>query len=118
MFPLARVVAALVCLLAPLAAVAQEQAPPALRLDGTYPGGVRYSVTEAWGAFDLTLTNASDQDRQARALLFYEGHEDLQYGRDVWVPARSTLNTWMLAGPVPPQSQGNRVSRSFRVLLA
>lgn len=103
----------LACLLAPLSAVAQ-QAPQPLRLDGLTLGGVRSSVTEAWGAFDLTLTNSSDQDRQARVLFFYEGNEDLQFGRDVWVPARSSLQSWMLAGPVPSRSKGGTISRSIR----
>src|SRR5207237_876312 len=91
-----------VALLCCPAAPAQSVEPPPLRLDGVVPSGVRASATESWGAFTFNLTNSSDTDRQARVLLSYVGAPDVQYGRDVWVPARSTLATWMLVGPVPP----------------
>src|SRR5205807_286198 len=71
-------------------ASAQDREPPALRLAGLVPGGVRNSLTESWGTFDFSLTNLTNTDRQSRVLLFYEGQPDVQYGRDVWVPARST----------------------------
>jgi hypothetical protein len=67
------------------------------------PGGVRVSVTDNWGIFNFDLTNLSDQDRHARALMYYQGQPDEQpeeqFGRDVWVPARSTITTWMRVGP-------------------
>jgi hypothetical protein len=48
-------------------------------------------------------------------LVFYEGQEDVQYGRDVWVPAHSTLSTWMLVGPA---ARGERFTyRDMRALL-
>lgn len=80
-------------------APAQDREPTTLRLGGVAPGGVRNYVTTNWGTFDLNLTNLTDTDRQARVLVFYAGRPDQQYGRDVWVPARSTLSTWMLVGP-------------------
>jgi hypothetical protein len=82
---------------------AQQAPPPATRLEGVLPGGGRTSVTESWGTFDLRLSNWSDTDRLARVVVFYDGQTDKQYGRDVWVPARSTLLTWMLVGPAAPQ---------------
>src|SRR4051812_45037977 len=115
MLPCARIVALLACLFVLSAAVAQEPPPQDLRLDGLSPGGARGSVSGAGGPFDLTLTHLSDRDRQARGPSFYEGHEDLQYGRAVWVPARSTLNSWLLGGPAPPQSAAT--SRTIRLLL-
>ena len=27
---------------------------------------------------------------------------EVQYGRDVWIPARSSMSSWLLAGPIPP----------------
>jgi hypothetical protein len=79
------------------------------------PGGVHIFVTDSWGTFDFAITNAGDTDRQARVVVFYEGRADVQYGRDVWVPAHSTLSTWMLVGP-PPERNGSR-SRELEILL-
>jgi hypothetical protein len=90
-------------ILARAEARAQDHPPP-LRLSGVVPGGVRASATEARGTFDFTLDNFADTDRRARVLLFYTGRPDVQYGRDVWVPAHSSLSTWMLAGPAPEQN--------------
>ena len=94
-------------------APAAAQGPPPLRLDGLMSGGARASVTEAWGTFNFSVTNLSDQDRRARVLLSYEGGPDApqdrtQYGRDVWVPARSTLSSWLLAGPAPARRATTR----------
>jgi hypothetical protein len=60
-------------------------------------------VTEGWGTLDFELTNWDNSDRQARVLIFYEGRPDVRYGRDVWVPAHSTIATWMLVGPAADQ---------------
>ncbi len=91
------------------AASAQEQQAQALRLDRLVPGGARSTATESWGAYDVDLTNRTDTDRLARVLFSYDGQPDVQYGRDVWVPAESALKTWMLAGPAPPQRhEGHR----------
>jgi hypothetical protein len=92
---------------------AQEQPP--LRLDGLYPGGARNSATESWGTFGFSLTNLSDTDRQARVLVFYTGQPDVQYGRDILVPARATLSSWLLVGPAPAQSQAD--GREIQSLL-
>jgi hypothetical protein len=45
------------------------------------------------------LTNSGDTDRRARVFVAHKNQLDLRYGRDVWVPAHSTLKTWMLVGP-------------------
>ncbi len=94
---------------------AQDRQPPPLRLSGVQPGGVRTSATESWGTFDFSLDNLSDSDRQARVLVFYEGRPDVQYGRDVWLPARSSLSTWMLVGPAPAQAPSG--AREIDILL-
>jgi hypothetical protein len=72
-------------------------------------------VTEGWGTLDFELTNWDNADRQARVLVFYEGQPDVQYGRDVWVPARSTLATWMLVGPAAAQQPSSM--RKIQMLL-
>lgn len=93
------------CLALAAAAPAQDRENPVLRVDGLIPGALRTSVTESWGTFDLRVTNFSDRDRLARVLMFYADRPDVQYGRDVWVPAKSSLVTWLLAGPIAPDEE-------------
>jgi hypothetical protein len=102
------------CLLAS-PSVAQQPDPPPLRLEGVVPGGVRSSVTESWGTLDFDLTNLSDADRVGRVFVFDGAHPDVQYGRDVWVPAHSTMASWMLAGPAAPQASS--LGREVQTLL-
>jgi hypothetical protein len=106
-----RVLAPWVCLSAALglwgfrcpAAPAQDREAPPISLTRLLPGGARRTATESWGTFEVGLANRSGEDRQARILVFYEGQPDVQYGRDVWLPAHSTLSTWLLVGPAPKQ---------------
>jgi hypothetical protein len=95
--------------------VAARADDPPLRVEGVVPFGVRNTATESWGVFECLLTNFTDRDRLARVLVFYEGQPDEQYGRDVWVPARATLSTWLLMGPAPAQRFPN--AREIQVLL-
>jgi hypothetical protein len=82
--------------------------PRTLRLDEFQAGGVRQTVTDSWGICQFGVTNLSDQDRHGRMLMFYKGRPEVQYGRDVWVPAQSRIKSWMLVGPPsvehPPDS--------------
>jgi hypothetical protein len=98
-------------------ATAQERKPPPLRIGGVNPAGVRLSATDTFGAWEFDVTNLTDQDRQARVFTFFAGRPDIQYGRDVWVPPRSTLSSWMLVGPAEAQAKGPSNSREIQVLL-
>ncbi|MCI0681440.1 MAG: hypothetical protein L0Y71_04985 [Gemmataceae bacterium] len=80
---------------------AQEGEPPTLRLAGMTPGGVSAIATASWQTYDFELTNLTDVDRHARVLMYFPERRDVQYGRDVWVPARATLKSWLLVGPAP-----------------
>jgi hypothetical protein len=95
------------------AARAADGEPP-LQLSGVMPGGLRLFATDSWATFDFNLTNRADRDRHARVVVFYQGRPDVQYGRDVWVPARSTLATRMLVGPPPEHKE---ISCEVEVLL-
>lgn len=95
--------------------VAKAQDRRTLRLDAFAAGGARSSVTEAWGTFEFAVTNFDDRDRTVRVLFFYDGQPDIQYGREVVVPARSRLATWLLGGPAP--AQGRAHARSVQMLL-
>jgi hypothetical protein len=79
------------------------------------PGGARLTATESWGGYDFTITNLSDTDRLARVLMYFAGRSDVQYGRDLWVPAHSTLSSWLLVGPAPSQPSAN--GREIKMLL-
>lgn len=94
---------------------AQDREPTTLRLGGVMPAGVRSTTTESWTRFEFTVTNLTDTDRQARVLAFYEGQPDVQYGRDVWVPAHATLASWFLVGPAEAQAPG--MARQMQMLL-
>lgn len=111
--------AALCCLLAAaaLAAAARGQAPEPspLRLGGVVPTGARTSATESWGSYGFELTNFGDTDRQARVLVFFPERPDVQYGRDVWVPAHARLSDWLLAGPATAQRSSG--ARDLRLLF-
>lgn len=89
------------------AAPAQERAVAPLRLGGVVPGSLRTSATESWGLYDFNLTNLSDEDQSARVLAFFPQRPDVQYGRDVWIPAHSALSSWMLLGPAAPSQSEN-----------
>lgn len=65
------------------------------------PGGTSILATSNWQPYDFNLTNLTDIDRQARVFMYFPDRPDVQYGRDVWVPAQSTVNSWLLAGPAP-----------------
>jgi hypothetical protein len=99
-------------LFAGAAPAADDEAAP-LRLGIDMSRGLRIYATESWGTIDLTLTNLSDTDRQARVVVFYQGRPDVEYGRDVWVPARSTVSTWMLVGPAVVEAPGSMVEIEF-----
>lgn len=82
----------------PAAAQVPDAAP---RLEGLSPAGARSHLTDAWGALGFALSNATDEDREARVLTYYAGTPGRQYGRDVWVPAKANLRTWFGVGPPP-----------------
>src|SRR5262245_8016716 len=84
----------------------QPKEPPPLRLQGFLPAGVRGTATESWGAYDFSVSNKTGTDRAGRVFAFLKGRADVQYGRDVWVPANATLSSWMLVGPAFEPEQG------------
>src|SRR5262249_50064649 len=80
-------------------AAAQEADHPPLRLGSVVPGGVRASATESWGLYECEVTNPTDQDRKGRVYLFYPTQPEVQFGREMWLPAHATISSWILAGP-------------------
>ncbi|MFO0847511.1 MAG: hypothetical protein U0871_02965 [Gemmataceae bacterium] len=101
-----------------LAAAAHGQGgdPASLRLDGLNPTGGANAVTESWGTLGFSLENRSLTDRTGRLLVFYPEQPDVQYGRDVWLPAGARRASWLPIGPAPAQS--STASREVKFLLA
>ena len=98
------------------AAPGQDRAPATLSVQGGLPVGGRSSVTEANGVVEVVVTNTTGEDRDARVAIFYALQPDIQYARDVWVPARSALTTWVPVGPAPPGPSAS-TSRELKFLL-
>ncbi len=86
-----------------------------LILQGPSPAGARATVTEAWGTVQFTVLNPNATGRDARVAVFYAEAPDVQYSRDVWVPGRSNLTSWLTVGPAP--SQLGEFGREFRSVL-
>lgn len=97
------------------AAAAQERPEPALAVGDLLGGGARATVTESWGKLDFTVSNQSASERRARVLAFYANQPDVQYGRDLWVPAHAAIHSWLPLGPAPAQDR--TTSRELRLLL-
>src|SRR5262249_5787595 len=79
-------------------------------------GGVHTYVPGKWGILQVQVTNPLDQPHEFLSSTYFVGEPTLQYGRRVWVPARSRLNTWQ---PVLlPQSLSDKTgSVEFRSLV-
>ena len=91
-------------------APAQEEP---LRLEGLLPFGGRNTVTEGHGTLQFTIENRGDAAREARVIAFYRDRRDVQFGRDVWVPARSLITTWLPIGPAPDHPSDLRRDISY-----
>src|SRR5262249_18091176 len=106
--------ALVVALLAAVAVRGQDDTEP-LRLQGVFPAGLRTSVTESRGTFHFTVTNPNSAPREARVVVLFPSRPDVQYARDVWVPGRASLSTWLPVGPAPEQPM--TTGREIQVLL-
>ena len=82
---------------------AQEGNPSLLRMSGLRPVGPRTTVTEGWSTLQFDLRNLDAKGRDARVSVFYPERPDVQFARDVWVPAHASLTTWITVGPAPKQ---------------
>jgi hypothetical protein len=91
--------AVMVLLSAGSIATAQSTSEVPLKLGEVGPGGLSTTASECWNVIGSEVTNPTDTDRVARVYFFYPGQTEVQFGREVWVPAHSTMKTWLLAGP-------------------
>jgi hypothetical protein len=73
-----------------------------LYLAGLMLNGVHNHFGENWVTIEASVSNPNRMGREARVAVFYAGHDDMQYARDIWIPPRASVSTWILVGPAPP----------------
>jgi hypothetical protein len=61
------------------------------------------------------VINLNPAGRDARVAVYYPERPDVQYARDVWVPGRASLTTWLTVGPAPKQR--SELGRELRTIL-
>ena len=78
--------------------------------------GTNAYVSGKWGVLRLNLTNPTSQPVEVLAATYFEDEPTLQYGRRVWMPAMSRLETWH---PIllPASSAVGRQRFDFRTLI-
>src|SRR5262249_33037868 len=57
-------------------------------------GGVNVYVPGKWGLLNLEVVNPLPEPHELLSTTYFEGQPTLQFGRRIWVPARSRLRTW------------------------
>ena len=80
------------------------------------PAGTNAYVSGKWGVVRLNLTNPTPQPVEILAATYFEDEPSLQYGRRVWIPAMSRLET---SHPIlmPATSAAGRQRFDFRTLI-
>jgi hypothetical protein len=83
-------------------AMGQDEPEP-LRFEGLYAAGARASLTEAWGTLQFSVENRASAAKLVRVVVFYPNRPELQFAREIWVPARARRTSWLSVGPAPEQ---------------
>jgi hypothetical protein len=74
------------------------------------PGGLYVYAPERWGMINIDVVNPHDEPRNIFCATYFEMEPTLQYGRRVWMPAKSRLRTWHpIYIPNWPQSRGRLI---------
>lgn len=78
--------------------------------------GTNAYVSGKWSTLRLNLTNPSRQPVEVLAATYFEDEPTLQFGRRVWIPAMSRLQTWH---PIlmPESAATGRQKFEFRTLI-
>ncbi len=58
------------------------------------PFGIDAYVPNKWGGLNVQLVNPTQQSVELVSSTYFEGQPTLQFGRRVWVPPRSRMQTW------------------------
>lgn len=60
----------------------------------TGPGGLYAYVGDRWGVLHVNVTNRNDKPLELFSATYFDDEPTLQFGRKIWLPARSRLQTW------------------------
>src|SRR5262249_32986946 len=77
----------------PYSVLAEEVQAPRVEYQAT-SGGVHVFVPGKWGVLNLEVINPLHEPQELLSTTYFEGQPTLQFGRRIWVPARSQLQTW------------------------
>jgi hypothetical protein len=113
--PLRWLAALVLAAISPPGAYSQDPDPEPLRLNALVAAGVRSSATESWGTLRVEVGNIGRDGRLARVVVFYPERPDVQYARDIFVPGRSAVTSWVTVGPAP--AQRGAIHRDVEILL-
>ena len=78
------------------------------------PGGIAVYRPDQWGQVNLELLNPSDAPVELLACTFFESEPALQYGRRIWIPPKSKLQSWH---PLRLSRTGTNHSINIRTLV-
>lgn len=79
-------------------------------------GGVSNYAPNKWGILQIRLANPTEAPVEFLAATYFEDEPTLQFGRRVWVPPKSRIQTWSPILPPPVASnEGKRFN--FRTLV-
>ena len=79
-------------------------------------GGTYAYLPSRWGVLRISLANPTSEPMEILAASYFEDEPTLQYGRRVWIPAMSRLQTWH---PIllPAKSSAGPQRFEFRTLI-
>ncbi len=82
-------------------------------------GGSYIYVPEKWGELRINLVNNRDEPRDLMCATYFQDQPNLQFGRRVWVPAKSTLRiSHPIVIPARDPSQGRALNLQSLVVDA
>ncbi|MDB5337753.1 MAG: hypothetical protein JWN70_3372, partial [Planctomycetaceae bacterium] len=88
--------AALAIFFVPCLAHSQTASSPPVRApigQSIHSGGIGRLVPGQWGAVGVDVVNPGDQPVDALSVMYFQNNANVQFGRRLWVPARSRLIT-------------------------
>jgi hypothetical protein len=79
--------------------------------------GTHLYVANKWGILQVLLTNPSGEPVRMQATTYFIDEPTLQYGRQVWVPAKARMQTWHpILIPAAVSQEGRRAN--FRTMVS
>ena len=73
-------------------ASADQPLPKYTRSDGA--AGIQQYVPGRWGMIAVDVVNRADRPAEVLSAMYFAGRPSLQYGRRLWLPARSKRSSW------------------------